>query len=81
LLFWNYSTLEASISSRFKSGTSIYLFSAILILIISSIANYRVSVPKTSINNISKGLISRLNISFNLGTGIREKPVNNNGYS
>jgi hypothetical protein len=57
------------------------LFLAILILIISFITNYRVSIPETSINNISKGLISRLSISFNLGTGIREKPVNNNGYS
>ena len=38
-------------------------------------------MPKTSINNISKGLISYLSISFNLGTRIREKPVNNNKHS
>ena len=57
------------------------MFLAILILIISFIANYRVSISETFINNISKELTSYLNISFNLVTGIREKPVNNNGYS
>jgi hypothetical protein len=58
-----------------------YLFLAILILIISSIANYKVSIPETFINNIPKELISYLSVSFNLGTGIREKPVNNNRYN
>ena len=48
---------------------------------IFSIVNYRVSVPKTSTNKVSKELTSYLSISFNLGTGIREKLVNNNGYS
>ena len=57
------------------------MFLAILILIISSIINYRVSISETSIKEVSKELISRLNISFNLGTEIREKPVNNNRYS
>jgi hypothetical protein len=57
------------------------LFSAILFLIISSIVKYRVSIPKASTNKVSKGLTFYLNISFNLGTGIREKPVNNNRYS
>jgi hypothetical protein len=38
-------------------------------------------VPETSVNNIPEGLISRLSVSFGLETGIREKPVNNNGYS
>ena len=48
---------------------------------ISSIVEYGVSVPKASANKVPEGLTSRLSISFNLGTGIREKPVNNNGYS
>jgi hypothetical protein len=81
LLSWNYSIPGAPISNRFKSGTSIYLFSAILFLIISSIVEYRISISEASTNKVSKGLISCLNISFDLGTGIREKPVNNNGYS
>ena len=38
-------------------------------------------MPETSINNIPKRLISYLSISFNLGTGIREKLVNNNRYN
>ena len=37
-------------------------------------------MPETSINEVPKGLTSRLSMSFNLGTGIREKPVNNNGH-
>jgi hypothetical protein len=48
---------------------------------ISSIINYKVSIPETSTNKVSKRLTSRLNISFDLGTGIKEKPVNNNRYS
>ena len=48
---------------------------------ISSIANYGISIPETSINNIPKGLTSCLSISFGLGTGIRKKPVNNNRYN
>ena len=43
--------------------------------------NYKVSISETSINKILKELISYLNISFSLGTGIREKPVNNNKYN
>jgi hypothetical protein len=58
-----------------------YLFLAILILIISSIVNYGVSVPETSANKVPKGLISRLSMFFNLGTGIREKLVNNNRHN
>jgi hypothetical protein len=69
------------ISNRFKSGISIYLFLVILILIISSIINYRVSIPETFTNKVSKELISRLNISLNLGTGIKKKPINNNKYN
>jgi hypothetical protein len=57
------------------------LFSAILFLIISSIVKYRVSVSEASTNKVSKRLTSYLSISFGLGTGIREKPVNNNEYS
>jgi hypothetical protein len=48
---------------------------------IFSIVNYRVSVPKTSTNKVSKELTSYLSISFNLGTGIRKKLVNNNRYN
>jgi hypothetical protein len=48
---------------------------------ISSIVKYRVSIPEASANKVPKRLISRLNISFDLGTGIRKKPVNNNGYN
>jgi hypothetical protein len=57
------------------------LFLAILILIISSIINYRVSIPETSTNKVPKELTSYLSISFGLGTGIWEKLVNNNKYS
>jgi hypothetical protein len=48
---------------------------------ISSIVEYRVSIPEASTNKVPKGLTFRLSISFNLGTGIREKPVNNNRYN
>jgi hypothetical protein len=48
---------------------------------ISSIVKYRVSISEASTNKVPKGLISYLNIFFGLRTGIREKPVNNNGYS
>jgi hypothetical protein len=46
---------------------------------ISSVVEYRVSVPEASADEVPKGLTSRLSVSFGLGTGIREKPVNNNG--
>jgi hypothetical protein len=81
LLSWNYSILGASISNRFKSGTSIYLFLAILFLIISSIIKYKVSVSKASTNKVPKKLISYLNIFFSLESGIRKKLVNNNKYN
>jgi hypothetical protein len=48
---------------------------------ISSIVKYRVSIPEASTNKVPKGLTSCLSISFGLRTGIRKKPVNNNGYS
>jgi hypothetical protein len=48
---------------------------------ISSIVKYRVSIPEASTNKVPKGLTSRLSISFGLETGIKKKPVNNNGYS
>jgi hypothetical protein len=38
-------------------------------------------VPETSTNKVPKELTSRLSMSFSLGTGIRKKPVNNNGYN
>jgi hypothetical protein len=46
-----------------------------------SIINYRVSISEISINKVSKELISYLNISFSLKTGIWKKLVNNNKYS
>ena len=57
------------------------MFLAILILIISFIINYRISISETSTNKISKELTSYLSIFFNLITGIWKKPVNNNKYS
>ena len=48
---------------------------------ISSVVECGVSVPEASANKVPEGLTSRLSISFGLGTGIRKKPVNNNGYS
>jgi hypothetical protein len=46
---------------------------------ISSAADCGVSVPETSVDDVPEGLISRLSVSFGLGTGIREKPVNDDG--
>jgi hypothetical protein len=57
------------------------LFLAILILIISSIINYRISISKAFTNKVPKKLTFYLSIFFGLGTGIRKKPVNNNKYS
>ena len=77
-------TRDGSYGTREKKphySTSIYLFLVILILIISSIINYKVSILKTSTNKIPKKLIFYLSISFNLRTGIKEKPVNNNRYN
>jgi hypothetical protein len=46
---------------------------------ISSVVECGVSVPEASADKVPEGLTSRLSVSFGLGTGIREKPVNDNG--